>query len=721
MQRKLNHGRFLKTVLTHQRDFATFHKQKMQQLSRVSKGAKHHHDEIATRATREEDRNERMRLKALRSNDMDAYMKLVEETKNKRLQFLLNQTDEYLNSIKELIKKQTDEGKAAPRGEKKNTDGSEVMANPDQGQESSINDDGDEEITRQPLMLVGGDLKEYQLKGLSWMVSLYNKNLNGILADEMGLGKTIQTIALLTYVMESKHNNGPFLVVVPLSTLSNWVNEFTKWAPECIMVTYKGPPQTRKDIFKQEMSSGQYNVLLTTYEYVMKDKHVLKKIDWQYTIVDEGHRMKNAQSKFAQTLGTQYSSKHRLLLTGTPLQNNLPELWALLNFLLPKIFSSVDNFEMWFSKPFDKFKGGKGEQNEEESPLGEEERILIINRLHSVLRPFMLRRIKDNVLGQLPEKVEKVIRCELSGWQKLVYKQLQEHGVAQGAQDTGQKKSSSRGLSNILMQLRKICNHPYLFIEDAYNQANSELVRSSGKFELLDRMLPKLKRAGHRVLMFSQMTNLMTILEDYFIYRRFSYLRLDGSTSADDREQRMYQFNAPDSPYFIFLLSTRAGGLGLNLATADTVILFDSDWNPMMDKQAQDRAHRIGQKNEVRARLHSGTTHSSLPLFRLLTVSLVVHFPPPHCLVASPPSIPLPPFLPPPPPLPQVRVLRLVTNSPIEDKILQTATDKLGLNSLVVDAGKFNNKKKKADEGNAQAERKAMIQELLKASWVVFV
>jgi SNF2 family DNA or RNA helicase len=271
MQRRLKHSQFLKTVLLHQRDFVGFHKAKRQDLARLSKGAKHHHDEIASRANREEDRNERMRLKALRSNDMEAYMKLVEETKNKRLQYLLNQTDEYLNSIKKLIKSQTDEGKSKKPGE--NADGSKMADNAEAGIDSSINDEGDEEIARQPRMLVGGDLKEYQLKGLSWMVSLYNKNLNGILADEMGLGKTIQTIALLSYIMESKHNNGPFLVVVPLSTLSNWVNEFTKWAPECIMVTYKGPPQTRKAIFKQEMSSGQYNVLLTTYEYVMKVRY----------------------------------------------------------------------------------------------------------------------------------------------------------------------------------------------------------------------------------------------------------------------------------------------------------------------------------------------------------------------------------------------------------------------------------------------------------------
>ncbi|OQR89442.1 chromatin structure-remodeling complex subunit snf21, partial [Thraustotheca clavata] len=503
------------------------------------------------------------------------------------------------------------------------------------------------EMPRQPQMLVGGDLKEYQLRGLQWMVSLYDNRLNGILADEMGLGKTIQSISLVTYIMEFKHNNGPFLVVVPLSTLSNWVNEFRKWAPDITLVVYKGHPQARRDIYRLEMASVQFNVLLTTYEYIMKDKHVLRKYDWQYIIVDEGHRMKNAQSKFAMTLGSLYTSRNRLLLTGTPLQNSLPELWALLNFLLPTIFASVDNFEQWFSKPFSHFTGN-GETNE----LSDEERMLIINRLHQVLRPFLLRRVKSSVLDQLPDKVERVIRCELSGWQKIMYRRIQEGGslLIEGSEDQA-KSFTAKGLSNILMQLRKVCNHPYLFQTQGY-PIDFDIVRSSGKFELLDRILPKLHAAGHRVLMFSQMTQLMHVLEDYFNYRGFRYLRLDGSTSADEREQRMFMFNASDSPYFIFLLSTRAGGLGLNLATADTVIIFDSDWNPAMDAQAQDRAHRIGQKNEV-------------------------------------------------------RVFRLITNSPIEEKILSRATEKMNMNNLVVEAGKFHAKSKEAD-------RRAMLESLIK-------
>jgi len=459
-------------------------------------------------------------------------------------------------------------------------------------------------------------------------VSLYENNLNGILADEMGLGKTIQTIALLTYLCEVYQNNGPFLIVVPLSTLSNWRHELAKWAPDLTIVVYKGIPDKRKEIQRTQMRQGKYNVLLTTYDYVMRDKAVLRKPIWQYIIVDEGHRMKNARSKFSQTLGHAYRSQHRLLLTGTPLQNNLPELWSLLNFLLPHIFNSVDNFERWFNKPFDSF--GKHQSSisedgtgEEDASLKEEEKLLIIHRLHEVMRPFLLRRVKSDVLDQLPDKVEKVIKCELSGWQKMLYRQISETGSSTIVGKSG--KISSRGLSNVLMHLRKVCNHPYLFnetyvlvsklffsslslikltylpylLQHHSYEVNEDIIRSSGKVELLDRILRKLKATGHRVLIFTQMTQVMNILEAYFRYRQYAYLRLDGSTKADRRENAMHRFNAPDSPYFVFLLSTRAGGLGINLATADTVIIFDSDWNPQMDLQAQDRAHRIGQQREV--------------------------------------------------------------------------------------------------------------------------
>jgi ATP-dependent helicase STH1/SNF2 len=656
-QRRAEHQQYLKTILNHSRDFFAYHKNVKAQVTKSARAAKAFVDAKATKAEREEDRQEKLRLKALKANDMEAYGKLVAEAKNERLTYLLSQTNSYLDSIRKLVRDHKRKHNVV------SAEGKDAFIEEDEDEEKKSGDDEEDlnylevaskgELPRQPMMLVGGDLKEYQLRGLQWMVSLYDNHLNGILADEMGLGKTIQSISLLTYVFEIKHNHGPFLVVVPLSTLSNWVNEFKKWAPDLVVVIYKGAPQARKDIFKHEMASFQFNVLLTTYEYIMKDKHILRKYDWQYIIVDEGHRMKNAQSKFAMTLGTMYTSRNRLLLTGTPLQNSLPELWALLNFLLPTIFESVDTFEQWFSKPFAQF-SGSGETNE----LSDEERMLIINRLHQVLRPFLLRRVKSSVLDQLPDKVERVLKCELSGWQKILYRRIQEgsallleSGGDENGEAKGKTKYTSKGLSNVLMQLRKVCNHPYLFQTNGY-PLDFDIVRTSGKFELLDRMLPKLQAAGHRVLMFSQMTQLMHVLEDYFNYRGFRYLRLDGSTSADEREQRMFMFNAPDSPFFIFLLSTRAGGLGLNLATADTVVIFDSDWNPAMDAQAQDRAHRIGQKNEV-------------------------------------------------------RVFRLVTNTPVEEKILARATDKMNMNNLVVEAGKFNNRSK-------EAERRAMLESLIK-------
>merc|ERR1719516_358220 len=269
-----------------------------------------------------------------------------------------------------------------------------------------------EEVHEQAIIMVYGKLKEYQIKGLEWMVSLYNNNLNGILADEMGLGKTIQTISLITYLMEKKNNMGPFLVIVPLSTLSNWVLEFAKWAPSVTTVSYKGSPAARRAV-QGQIKAGRFNVLVTTYEYIIREKAILSKLRWKYMIIDEGHRMKNHNNKLTVTINTFYITSHRLLLTGTPLQNKLPELWSLLNFLLPSIFKACDTFEQWFNAPF-AITGEKVELNEEET-------ILIIRRLHKVLRPFLLRRLKKDVESQLPDKVEYIIKCEMSGLQRCLY------------------------------------------------------------------------------------------------------------------------------------------------------------------------------------------------------------------------------------------------------------------------------------------------------------
>ena len=592
------------------KDFKQKHTEAAMKQRRMQRSVAAFHTQREREERKRQADAEKKRIRALKDNDEGAYMKLLEDTKNDRLLTLVQETDAALYSLGARIKahkKETlsEEGLAAvDAAAKPGASGSDspkaqadgtVKVHPDllKTKEAyyQVTHTVTETLDKQPASLAGGNLKEYQLKGLEWLVSLYNNGLNGILADEMGLGKTIQTIALLCHVMDAKKNSGPFLVVVPNSTLPNWSNEFEQWAPHMDKVVYKGTKNSRKTLHKQRVASGSFNVLITTYEYVMTDKAMLSKTKWKYIIVDEGHRIKNHKSKLSMVLGSQYIAKNRLLLTGTPLHNNLPELWSLLNFLLPDIFSNVNDFESWFNAPF--------EHTGQKAEMTEEEELLVINRLHQVLRPFLLRRLKSEVMAELPQKVEKVIRCDISGWQTHLYKRvLQGKGIyTNNVNGTG--RSGIQMMNNDLMQLRKICNHPHIFfrMEDEIDEG---VIMASGKVHMLDRILPKLKAAGHRVLIFSQMTQLMDIAEDYFELRDYKYLRLDGATSVDERAEKMRLFQEDGSDYFIFMLSTRAGGMGINLQTADTVIIFDSDWNPQMDKQAQDRAHRIGQTHEVR-------------------------------------------------------------------------------------------------------------------------
>ncbi|CAN8244108.1 unnamed protein product [Cochlearia groenlandica] len=559
------------------------------------------HGKQRQRATRAE----KLRIMALKSDDQEAYMKLAKESKNEKLNMFLEETNKIFVSLGAALQRQKDaklsqnikslEGSESDLSQLIETPHEIELTEPENNDDSSDLLKGErqynlaihsiqEKVTKQPSLLQGGELRSYQLEGLQWMVSLFNNDYNGILADEMGLGKTIQTIALIAYLIENKDVHGPHLILAPKAVLPNWEHEFATWAPSIAAFLYDGPKEKRNEIRTRIAKEGKFNVLITHYDLIMRDKTFLKKIDWKYMIVDEGHRLKNHECALARSLGTGYRIKRRLLLTGTPIQNSLQELWSLLNFLLPHIFNSVQNFEEWFNPPF----AERGT-----AILTDEEELLIINRLHHVIRPFLLRRKKNEVEKFLPGKTQVILKCDMSAWQKLYYKQVTEVGRV------GNGKSKS--LQNLTMQLRKCCNHPYLFIGGDYDMwKKPEIVRASGKFELLDRLLPKLKRAGHRILLFSQMTRLIDLLEIYLTLNDYKYLRLDGTTKTDQRGILLKQFNEPDSPYFIFLLSTRAGGLGLNLQTADTVIIFDSDWNPQMDQQAEDRAHRIGQKKEVR-------------------------------------------------------------------------------------------------------------------------
>ena len=598
MRKKAKQRQFLTEMFECHKNFMECHKEKMIKMKKRVMMCKSSIESLEIKDRKEKDRKERERIQYLKQNNMEEYMKMLSEAKDSRLKEFMNQTDQFIDEIKGKINIQ----KQTVNGTQESNDDMEIEDKEKKDKVGSTNyyisaHSKLEEIHNQPSMLKFGKLKSYQIKGLQWLVSLYVNNLNGILADEMGLGKTIQTIALLCYIMENKHNEGPFLIIAPLATISNWVIEFDRWAPGIKIVVYKGAPYERRQLANQiKQEKHKYNAVLTTYEYIMKDKYNLNKVTWQYIIVDEGHRMKNYKSKFTQTLGTQFNSVYRLLLTGTPLQNNLSELWALLNFLLPKIFNSCEDFEKWFNQPFSSKL--PGEKNTE---LTEEQELLIINRLHHILLPFLLRREKREVEKELPSKTEYVIKLQMSEWQKIVYQQIKEQGLL--AEDPSTGRLGKKALMNTMMQLRKICNHPYLFID--YNNSmleniNDWIYKSSGKFEFLDRIIPKLLYFKHKILIFSQMTQLLNILERYFLFKGIKCLRLDGATKAEERGRQIELFSDNKNDYMIFILSTRAGGLGLNLQAADTVIIFDSDWNPQMDIQAQDRAHRIGQKHEVK-------------------------------------------------------------------------------------------------------------------------
>ncbi|EFA85905.1 SNF2-related domain-containing protein [Heterostelium album PN500] len=501
-------------------------------------------------------------------------------------------------------------------------------------------------VKEQPEVMSGGKLKEYQITGLQWLVNLYNNKLNGILADEMGLGKTVQTISLICYLFERKVLE-PYLIVAPLSTISNWESEFARWAPKLPVIIYRGKPDERKLLAKRIPRNG-FIVVITSFEYIIADKQILSRHTWCYIIIDEGHRIKNKSAKLSVQL-RQYHSKNRLLLTGTPLQNDLGELWSLLNFLLPNIFNSLDTFEQWFNAPFANTKSAKANSL---IKVNEEESLIIINRLHQVLRYFLLRRLKKDVESQLPEKKERVIKCNLSAMQICMYRSIAEYGqlpMDPNSEIYKKSKTKMRGFNNVVKQLQKVSNHPYLFLTEW--DINEDLIRASGKFDMMDQILIKMKASGHRVLIFTQMTEIINIMVEYFSIRDWGYLRLDGSTKPEERSRLVVEWNRKDSPYFIFVLSTHAGGLGMNLQTADTVIIFDSDWNPQMDLQAQDRCHRVGQVNRV-------------------------------------------------------NVFRLISASTIEERILERATDKLDLDAKIIQAGMFNT------YSNDQ-ERRAKLEEFL--------
>ncbi|KIK69911.1 hypothetical protein GYMLUDRAFT_34310 [Collybiopsis luxurians FD-317 M1] len=610
-------------------------------------------------------------------------------------------------------------------------------------------------VLKQPSLVTGAKLKSYQLEGVQWMASMHNSGFSGILADEMGLGKTLQTIAFSAH-LRSVHFFKPFLIVCPLSVLQNWIDEYAKFAPDIPVCMYHGTPAERatlrrdvlrNDLFTDKSASAseapqspaqskrgrgkgrrgrggtrksvpkigstekkdeeeytaeeigralEFPVVVTTYEMIIKDRAYLSAYSWGYIVVDEGHRLKNLDCRLTREI-KKYPTASRMILTGTPLHNNLSELWSLLNFVLPDIFRDVDSFQAWFDLP-----------TMQES-LGRDRTVQIIDTLHAILKPFLLRRLKSDVETNLPPKKEYVLYAPLSVLQREAYDKVldgtlraylmqnkDDAKVEPSSEDLGPRKLRAKGrpsyvvdedddeyfakleegeierlqaekavdltklreahrqelarkkvsnmkLQNTVMQLRKVCSHPFLFdwpLDPVTFQPilNEELVSASGKMMVLDRLLTELFKRKHKVLLFSQFTTMLDIIEDWAReLKGWIICRIDGSSSPEERREQMLTFqnggDAPSAPH-LFLLSTRAGGLGINLVAADTVIFYDQDWNPQMDAQAQDRAHRIGQTKPV-------------------------------------------------------LVFRLVSAHTIETKIMQRATEKRQLEALVIAKGKF--------------------------------
>ena len=545
------------------------------------------------------------------------------------------------------------------------------------------------ETTDQPKLVSGGKMRDYQLEGLTWLTCLYSIGLNGILADEMGLGKTVQLISFVAFLRE-QGTNGPFLILGPLSTVRNWVNEFQRWTPDIPVIMYHGSPQERGRLRRQEMkgnSKGEkFPIICTSYEICMRDKKYLQNYQWKFMVVDEGHRLKNFNCKLVKEL-KQYMTESRLILTGTPLQNNLSELWSLLNFLLPEAFADLEQFESMFD--ISEIQGSEGERQ----LISKEQQKRTIAALHAILKPFLLRRVKTDVETMLPKKREYVLYAPLTQSQRELYmkikdgeireyleekamermtgsvdslavrtlkrkaggsgtstpnkstkssrastpassirsargrrrqnytelsdreyfKQMEEGSESESENEEEKeerdaaetlkqvrKEVSNKKLQNPLMQLRLACNSPHHFFPLPEGpKSMKDLTTQSGKMLMLERLVPRLFKLHHKILIFSQFQKQLDILEDWAReIHNWAVCRIDGGVKADDRQEAIDDFNN-DKNHRLFLLSTRAGGLGINLTAADTVILFDSDWNPQQDLQAQDRAHRIGQTKPV--------------------------------------------------------------------------------------------------------------------------
>ncbi|XP_061961830.1 probable helicase CHR10 isoform X2 [Populus nigra] len=461
----------------------------------------------------------------------------------------------------------------------------------------------------------------------------------------MGLGKTLQAISFLSYLKVHQKSPGPYLVLCPLSVTDGWVSEIEKFTPKLKVLRYVGEKEHRRSLrktihehVKESPSSSNvsllpFDVLLTTYDIALVDQEFLSQIPWHYAIVDEAQRLKNPKSVLYNVLIDQFLMPRRLLMTGTPIQNNLTELWALMHFCMPLVFGTLDEFLSTFREAAD------ASSDHDATKVKRQ-----FKTLKSILKSFMLRRTKSRLIEcgnlVLPSLTEITVMAPLVSLQKKVYTSILRKELPK-LLALSSSASNHQSLQNMVIQLRKACSHPYLFpgiepepyeegehlvkfgvVAHLYSLKNKELKRhkgkkktkistlkeASGKLIILDQLLEKLHDSGHRVLLFAQMTHTLDILQDFLELRKYSYERLDGSVRAEERFAAIRSFSgqsgrsgseSDQNSSFVFMISTRAGGVGLNLVAADTVIFYEQDWNPQVDKQALQRAHRIGQMNHV--------------------------------------------------------------------------------------------------------------------------
>ncbi|ONM08730.1 chromatin complex subunit A 106 [Zea mays] len=577
-------------------------------------------EEARIKAEEEEEARKREEVAKLAFDPESRYSKLDELLTKTQLfsEFLLEKMDKIADEVVEPQGEESPVEKKKRRGRKRKANATPqyndkkaktaVAAMLTRSREDRLADDStlseEERLKKEQANLVplmtGGKLKSYQIKGVKWLISLWQNGLNGILADQMGLGKTIQTIGFLAH-LKGKGMHGPYLIIAPLSTLSNWVNEISRFVPSVSSIIYHGDKVARAEIrrkFMPKTAGPDFPIIVTSYEIAMLDARFLAHYRWTYVVVDEGHRLKNSKCKLLREM-KRIPMANKLLLTGTPLQNNLAELWSLLNFILPDIFSSNEEFESWFDF------SAKGSEEPEESE--EKRRVHVVSKLHAILRPFLLRRMKEDVEQMLPRKKEIIIYANMTEVQKRIQDHLVEKTFDVYLNDESdivlRRPGIKTKLNSLFIQLRKNCAHPDL-LEAAFGTTSlyppvNKLLEQCGKFQLLDRLLTSLLARKHKVLIFSQWTKVLDILEYYLDSKGLGVCRIDGSVNLEERRRQIAEFNDLNSSLNVFILSTRAGGLGINLTSADTCILYDSDWNPQMDQQAMDRCHRIGQTRPV--------------------------------------------------------------------------------------------------------------------------